>query len=139
MSKLLSLYTNLKKQDNETFYLFKVGLFYNFINDDATSMSCLLHLKLTTLSSSIIKCGFPCNSFDKYMRTLMTLPYKVKVIDSLENNTMFDIKNFEKNKQVKNFIFKIASINIDNVSVTEAYTLLDELQKEAISIKIDFS
>lgn len=139
MSKLLSLYTNLKKQDNETFYLFKVGLFYNFINDDATIMSCLLHLKLTTLSSSIIKCGFPCNSFDKYMRTLMTLPYKVKVIDSLENNTMFDIKNFEKNKQVKNFIFKIASINIDNVSVTEAYTLLDELQKEAISIKIDFS
>ncbi len=139
MSKLLSLYTNLKKQDNETFYLFKVGLFYNFINDDATIMSCLLHLKLTTLSSSIIKCGFPCNSFDKYMRTLMTLPYKVKVIDSLENNTMFDIKNFEKNKQVKNFVFKIASINIDNVSVTEAYTLLDELQKEAISIKIDFS
>lgn len=139
MSKLLSLYTNLKKQDNETFYLFKVGLFYNFINDDATIMSCLLHLKLTTLSSSIIKCGFPCNSFDKYMRTLMTLPYKVKVIDSLENNTMYDIKNFEKNKQVKNFVFKIASINIDNVSVTEAYTLLDELQKEAVSIKIDFS
>ena len=35
MSKLLTTYTNLKKQDNETFYLFKIGLFYNFINEDA--------------------------------------------------------------------------------------------------------
>lgn len=131
MSKLLTTYTNLKKQDNETFYLFKIGLFYNFINEDASTMSNLLHLKITNLSPAIIKCGFPNNSFDKYMKILLSLPYKIKIIDSLENNTLFELKNFETNKKIKEFIFKISEIDVNNISITEAYSLLEDLQEEA--------
>ena len=131
MSKLLTTYTNLKKQDNETFYLFKIGLFYNFINEDASIMSNLLHLNITNLSPAIIKCGFPNNSFDKYMKVLLSLPYKIKIIDSLENNTLFELKNFETNKKIKEFIFKISEIDVNNISITEAYSLLDDLQEEA--------
>lgn len=131
MSKLLTTYTNLKKQDNETFYLFKIGLFYNFINEDASIMSNLLHLKITNLSPAIIKCGFPNNSFDKYMKILLSLPYKIKIIDSLENNTLFELKNFETNKKIKEFIFKISEIDVNNISITEAYSLLEDLQEEA--------
>lgn len=131
MSKLLTTYTNLKKQDNETFYLFKIGLFYNFINEDASTMSNLLHLKITNLSPAIIKCGFPNNSFDKYMKVLLSLPYKIKIIDSLENNTLFELKNFETNKKIKEFIFKISEIDVNNISITEAYSLLEDLQEEA--------
>ncbi len=131
MSKLLTTYTNLKKQDNETFYLFKIGLFYNFINEDASIMSNILHLKITNLSPAIIKCGFPNNSFDKYMKVLLSLPYKIKIIDSLENNTLFELKNFETNKKIKEFIFKISEIDVNNISITEAYSLLDDLQEEA--------
>ena len=131
MSKLLTTYTNLKKQDNETFYLFKIGLFYNFINEDASIMSNLLHLKITNLSPAIIKCGFPNNSFDKYMKVLLSLPYKIKIIDSLENNTLFELKNFETNKKIKEFIFKISEIDVNNISITEAYSLLENLQEEA--------
>lgn len=131
MSKLLTTYTNLKKQDNETFYLFKIGLFYNFINEDASIMSNLLHLKITNLSPAIIKCGFPNNSFNKYMKVLLSLPYKIKIIDSLENNTLFELKNFETNKKIKEFIFKISEIDVNNISITEAYSLLEDLQEEA--------
>ena len=131
MSKLLTTYTNLKKQDNETFYLFKIGLFYNFINEDASIMSNLLHLKITNLSPAIIKCGFPNNSFDKCMKVLLSLPYKIKIIDSLENNTLFELKNFETNKKIKEFIFKISKIDVNNISITEAYSLLEDLQEEA--------
>ena len=131
MSKLLTTYTNLKKQDNETFYLFKIGLFYNFINEDASIMSNILHLKITNLSPAIIKCGFPNNSFDKYMKVLLSLPYKIKIIDSLENNTLFELKNFETNKKIKEFIFKISEIDVNNISITEAYSLLEDLQEEA--------
>ena len=131
MSKLLTTYTNLKKQDNETFYLFKIGLFYNFINEDASIMSNLLHLKITNLSPAIIKCGFPNNSFDKYMKVLLSLPYKIKIIDSLENNTLKELKNFETNKKIKEFIFKISEIDVNNISITEAYSLLENLQEEA--------
>lgn len=131
MSKLLTTYTNLKKQDNETFYLFKIGLFYNFINEDASIMSNLLHLKITNLSPAIIKCGFPNNSFDKYMKVLLSLPYKIKIIDSLKNNTLFELKNFETNKKIKEFIFKISEIDVNNISITKAYSLLENLQEEA--------
>lgn len=131
MSKLLTTYINLKKQDNETFYLFKIGLFYNFINEDASIMSNLLHLKITNLSPAIIKCGFPNNSFDKYIKVLLSLPYKIKIIDSLENNTLFELKNFETNKKIKEFIFKISEIDVNNISITEAYSLLEDLQEEA--------
>ena len=131
MSKLLTTYTNLKKQDNETFYLFKIGLFYNFINEDASIMSNLLHLKITNLSPAIIKCGFPNNSFDKYIKVLLSLPYKIKIIDSLENNTLFELKNFETNKKIKEFIFKISEIDVNNISITEAYSLLEDLQEKA--------
>lgn len=131
MSKLLTTYTNLKKQDNETFYLFKIGLFYNFINEDASIMSNLLHLKITNLSPAIIKCGFPNNSFDKYIKVLLSLPYKIKIIDSLENNTLFELKNFETNKKIKKFIFKISEIDVNNISITEAYSLLEDLQEKA--------
>ena len=70
MSKLMNLYTNLKKQDSNTLYLFKIGLFYNFLNDDAKKISNLLQLKLTNLSPEIIKCGFPYSSLDKYLKIL---------------------------------------------------------------------
>ncbi len=131
MSKLLSAYQNLKKQNNEIVYLFKVGLFYNFLNDDAITMSNVLHLKISNLSSSIVKCGFPCNAFEKYIKLLSSLPYKIKIIDSLENNTIFELKDFELNQKIKDFLKKIASIDIDDISVAEAYSLLESLQQEA--------
>ena len=53
MSKLLNLYTNFKKQNSNTMYLFKIGLFYNFLNDDAQKISNLLHLKITNLNRKI--------------------------------------------------------------------------------------
>lgn len=54
MSKLLTMYNNLKKQNSETIYLFKVGLFYNFLKDDALTISNLINLKVSNLSPNII-------------------------------------------------------------------------------------
>ena len=65
------------------------------------------------------------------MKVLLSLPYKIKIIDSLENNTLFELKNFETNKKIKEFIFKISEIDVNNISITEAYSLLDDLQEEA--------
>ena len=65
------------------------------------------------------------------MKVLLSLPYKIKIIDSLENNTLFELKNFETNKKIKEFIFKISKIDVNNISITEAYSLLEDLQEEA--------
>ena len=134
MSKLLNLYTNLKKQDSNTMYLFKIGLFYNFLNDDAQKISNLLHLKITNLSPSIIKCGFPVNSLNKYLKILSSFPYTVKIIDSTNSDIIYSVKDFQLDSSTKTFLQKLSSIDINSLSVSEAYTLLDNLKNEAIEI-----
>lgn len=59
MSKLLNQYNELKKNDASSVYLFRVGIFYNILNEDAKLINEKLGLKITDLGASIFKCGFP--------------------------------------------------------------------------------
>ena len=70
MSKLLIQYNQLKKEDSSYIYLFRVGIFYNILNDDAKFINKNLGLKITTLSPDIIKCGFPISKIEKYKKCL---------------------------------------------------------------------
>ena len=67
MSKLYNQYINLKANNPEKYFLFKNGLFFIFLDDDAKLMSQLLNLKLSPLNANIVKCGFPENSLEKYI------------------------------------------------------------------------
>ena len=68
MSKLYEAYKYCKKNNKEenTLFLFKVGVFYLFIDKDAVIASNILKLKLTKLNDTILKCGFPIASLNKY-------------------------------------------------------------------------
>lgn len=66
MSKLLKKYNELKKKNPDKIYVFKVGIFYNILNEDAKAVSKSIGLKLTDLSPDLIKCGFPIAKLDKY-------------------------------------------------------------------------
>ena len=66
MSKLYQTYVALKVQDSTQLYLFKSGIFYIFLDDDAKLISSLFNLKLTNLNSAIMKCGFPTSQLEKY-------------------------------------------------------------------------
>ncbi len=59
MSKLYKTYLILKNQDKNTLYLFKSGIFYIFLDENAKIISNILNLKLTNLSPTVVKCGFP--------------------------------------------------------------------------------
>ena len=131
MSKLLTMYNNLKEKDSDTLYLFKIGLFYNFLNNDAITVSNLLNLKLTNLSPTIIKCGFPSNSLEKYIGLFNNFNLNVKIIDSSNCNTVYNFNEYKLNSDIKNFCHKISCINIESLSIQEAYNLLEELKIEA--------
>ena len=60
MSKLYNIYLEEKKKNRDILLLFKSGIFYIAIAEDAIKLSNLLHLKLTNLNDTIQKCGFPC-------------------------------------------------------------------------------
>ena len=56
MSKLYNTYLALKKQDSQTIYLFKSGIFFIAIDDDARTLSNAFDFKLSNLNNDILKC-----------------------------------------------------------------------------------
>lgn len=126
MSKLYSKYLSLKKENDSTIYLFKSGIFYLFIEDDAKAMSPFLQLKLSNLSPTTLKCGFPVTSLEKYLPMLEKFGKKIEIID-LEKNSMLLPREFVLTQEVRNFISYISSQDSNNLSIKEAYQFIDNV------------
>lgn len=135
MSKLFETYKNLKNQDSQTAYLFKSGIFYIFLAEDAENIGPVLNLKSTKLNDKVIKCGFPISAYDKYLNILKQTNYNIKIID-LKNNIKFNIDEFYIENSLKNLINKIQMVNTENLSVSEAYSFIEEIKTDIKEIKI---
>lgn len=125
MSKLYNQYLQLKDNDSSKIYLFQSGIFYIFLDKDAIEMSKFLNLKLNNLNESVLKCGFPINSLEKYMNILKPTNYKIEIVNNISANS---------NKKIEDFLHKISNINPEILSIREIYTLLEDISKEATSL-----
>lgn len=126
MSKLYEKYKNLKSENATKLYLFKSGIFYIFLDEDAIKMSNLLNLKLTNLNETIVKCGFPIKNADKYINLIKINNYDIDIVDS-STPTSYSIKEYLLNDNVKQFIKELSEIDYYNLSVSEAFALLENI------------
>ena len=117
MSRLYKRYKNLKNKE-DIIYLFKVGMFYVILDDDAKILSKLLNLKLIPLNNEVNKCGFPINSLEKYEKILKENKVKYKIIE-----------DYEENKDLNKFINKIKKYDINNITGIKALELISELKE----------
>ena len=127
------IYCYLKASDPNTIYIFKSGIFYIFLDEDAKVASDLFSLKLTNLNENVVKSDFPIQSIDKYTYLLHKLSYKFKIIDTAQNKS-FTIENFCLNEDIKELLEKISNINSDTLSVREAFDFIEETKQLAKSI-----
>lgn len=132
MSKLYDIYKKLKNENNETIYLFKSGVFYICLDNDAKILSKIYNLKLTNLNVDIVKCGFPCSSFDKYYKLFVNDNINFKIV---ENNTIFDGADYLQNKTLLSLLEKINQVSVDNLSVSEAYRFIEEIKELTLKLK----
>lgn len=133
MSKLYNNYLYLKANEvdaSNTLYLFKSGLFFIFLAEDAKKASTLLHLKLTYFAENVVKCGFPINSLEKYTNILKKSPYNFKIVDNTRD-TYSNIQNCSLNDAVKKLLIEISSINTDTLSIKEAYNFIDSIKNSS--------
>lgn len=133
MSKLYNTYLSLKKQDADTIYFFKSGIFYIALDADANTLSSIFNLKLGKLTDTITKCGFPRSSLEKYLCLFKSHNLKTKFVE-LNSNTVYRFEDYKQNEATLEFLKLLSSIDINNLSVSEAYTLLDKLKQKAIDI-----
>lgn len=133
MSKLYNTYLALKKQDSQTIYLFKSGIFFIAIDDDAHALSSTFDFKLSNLNSDIVKCGFPCSSFYKYYSLFQSHNLTVKIIEP-DTNTSYGVNEYKQKKDITKLLEFINSIDIDNLSVYKAYKLIEDLKSKVAEI-----
>lgn len=127
MSKLLKQYEELKKKTPEKIYIFKVGIFYNILNEDAKIVSSQIGLKLTDLGPNIIKCGFPISQIEKYTLLLKNknIPFEI-VTNSASRN---------QNTSYNNIIKRIENIDLNNTTCKEAFDILYNIQQKLKNIQ----
>lgn len=126
-SKLMQQYQNLKKQDATSIYLFRVGIFYNILNEDAKIASEKLGLKITDLGPNIFKCGFPISQVEKYRKLLEQKEIKYQIIDNLPNSNVNDYIN---NVEIKKVLNKISNLDMNNTTYQQAFNILLEIQNK---------
>lgn len=131
MSKLLLQYEELKKQNPNVIYLFRVGIFYNILNNDAKILHEKIGLKITDLGPHIFKCGFPVSQINKYVSLLDKMGLKYQIIDNLPNqNTNDYINNIELKKIVKSII----EIDFNKTTFQQAFNKLLDIQQKLKNI-----
>lgn len=131
MSKSLNQFNDLKKQDASSIYIFRVGIFYNILNEDAHILNEKLGLKITNLSPDIEKCGFPINSLSKYKSKLDNFNIKYVIVDEIPKSTITEYYN---NIEIKKIINKIRDLDINNISTIDALNILNDVHQKLRNI-----
>lgn len=130
MSKLYEKYKTLKQEkSSQILYLFRYGIFFIFLEDDARLVSQALGLKLGKLNDTVVKCGFPINSLDKYTVLLKNMGYTIEIIDN-HTTSSFSSTNYLQNEQLEKLMQDIIKVDINSLSVREAYELLHKIQQQ---------
>lgn len=90
MSKSIEVYYDLKLHQIENnsenidltklVYLFKVGVFYLFFNNDAIKFSPILNLQIIKYGTNAIDCGFPTGALEKYTKRIRDLGYNFRIV-----------------------------------------------------------
>ena len=128
MSKLYNTYEELKKENSNLIYLFKSGIFFIALDKDAYTLSNLFSFKITNFTPTIVKCGFPCSSYEKYLKLFNACNLNTKIIE-LNNSSASKVDNYQKKEKINNILDKINSLDINSLSVKEAFNIIEELQK----------
>lgn len=117
MSKIYDKYLELKSIDNDKMYLFRCGKFYIFIADDCEKINDYVVLKKVNFCKDVLKCGFPSNVLDDYMRVFRNQNLDIEIIE--------EIADGEKVNPIYEMINKI---DIDNITPLDALIKLKEIK-----------
>ena len=118
MIKLFNQYKSLKEKDNEKVYLFKSGIFYIAIDEDAQFLSDKIGFKLTNLNETTKKCGFPVSRIDYYKKIFDIGNINYELIEKSQVNV--DLKNNDLNKLITN----LSNLDFDNITYKQAFEIL---------------
>lgn len=121
-------YNILKKENPNIVYLFKQGIFYRALNEDAELLNSKFGLKLLDSGFGYIQCGFPVGSITSYVEKFEKNKIKYKFIDKkVEGNTT---KEYLHNIQCIEILKEIGKMDLDKMSPMNAHSKLQEFKNK---------
>lgn len=132
MSKLYSKYLSLKKIDSEKIYLFKNGIFYLCLQEDAQQLSKVFGFKITNFSENVVKVGFPQSKLEYYTSYLNNLNIKFEVIDP--NYKIENYSDYLNNEKLKDVINSILELDFNSITFKDAFDRLYDIQTKLKNI-----
>ena len=127
MGKLYTKYKSLKGKDTSMLYLFRSGIFYIGLDEDAKKLTETLGLKLTNFDGNTVKCGFPSNSLETYLTKLQDSNINFRLIDN-SFDTIESPEAYLNSMNIKKIIETLKNIDMDSTSPKEAYDVLYKLK-----------
>ena len=128
MSKLYARYSDLKKKEPDFVYLFKVGISYIALEDDAVKLSECLKLNLGKLNEHVAKAGFPVSKLDHYIRLLQLLNIPFKIADDTYG-VVDNYGDYLNNEQLKETVEQVLDLDFNNITFKESFEILFGIQK----------
>ena len=129
MSKLYDEYRKLKIKDESKLYIFKSGMFYIALEDDAKTLSEMFDFKIVKLNENVVKSGFPISRLEYYLELLSKRNINFEIIDG-NYSKIENYEDYMNNCKLKKIITDINNLDLDNVTFKEAYNYLEKLKNE---------
>ena len=133
MSKLYDNFVNLKGSNKDKIYLFKSGIFFIALNEDATKLSEIFGFKITNLNDTVTKCGFPAKRIEYYSSLLDKMNIDFELIDS-NSKKIENSSEYISNLNFNSIIDKLVKIDFDNITCKEAFDILYDLSLKSRKI-----
>lgn len=134
MSKLYKTYKNLKQNNPNKIYLFKSGMFYIGLQEDAQKLSDIFGFKITKLNEEVNKVGFPVNRLEYYSGKLDVMDnVKYEIVDS-NYGTISNYNDYLNNVKLKNITNSILKLDLDNTTFRQAFDFLGDIKGKLMEV-----
>lgn len=87
-------------------------------------------LFLFYLNTDIVKCGFPITNADKYFKKIEKLKLNVQVVTITQASHTSSLDKHLNDKKVFEIICEFSKVDIDSLSISQAFTWLSDLQEQ---------
>ena len=134
MSKLYKSYTNLKKNNPNKIYLFKSGMFYISLQEDAQKLSDIFGFKITKLNEEVNKVGFPVNRLEYYTNQLHVMHNIAYELMDSNYGLVENYNDYLNNTKIKSITDSILKLDLDNTTFRQAFDFLSDIKVKIMEV-----
>ena len=129
MSKIFNEFEKKKLENPDKLYLFKSGIFYIGLEEDAENLSKLFDFKITPLNDTVKKAGFPAKKLEFYTNLLTNCSIDFEIVN-LNFGKIESQEDYLNNQKVQEILKEIKNLDMNTVSYKEAFEILWKVNEE---------